>query len=119
MSFKSKFLPLVYENVRMIVNLPTRHFWRYHSSKHFREFYLQDGGENSAGMDMNRNYVTVTLCIPPPYVYLLAIMRYINRLFTYLLTLFSGLRQFVYLVRRGAGRRACNDGYHLNMSMNI
>jgi len=65
MSFKSKFLPLVYENVRMIVNLPTRHFWRYHSSKHFREFYLQDGGENSAGMDMNRNYVTVTLCIPP------------------------------------------------------
>ena len=82
----------------MIVNLPTRHFWRYHSSKHFREFYLQDGGENSAGMDMNRNYVTDTLCIPP---------------------LFSGLRRFVYLVRRGAGRRACNDVYHLNMSMNI
>jgi len=100
MSFKSKFLQLVYENVRMIVNLPTRHFWRYHSSKRFREFYLQDGGENSAGMDMNRNYVTVsvTLCIP---------------------LLFSGLRRFVYLVRRGAGRGACNDGYHLNMSINI
>jgi len=83
MSFKSKFLPLVYENVRMIVNLPTRHFWRYHTSKHFREFYLQDGGENSAGMDMNRNYVTVTLCIPPPYVYLLALYKSTFYLLTY------------------------------------
>ena len=30
--------------------------------KHFLEFYPQDGGENQLA-DMERNYVTVTLCI--------------------------------------------------------
>ena len=38
-------------------------FKRYHSDKHFSEFYLQDGGKKSTGIDMEQSYVTVTLCI--------------------------------------------------------
>ena len=34
------------------------------SDKHLSQFYLQDGGKNSLGVDMERNYVTDTLCIP-------------------------------------------------------
>ena len=33
----------------------------YHSDKHFSEFYLQDGGKKSTGIDMEQNYITVTL----------------------------------------------------------
>ena len=33
------------------------------SNKHFKEFYPQDVGKKPAGIDMQRNYVTVTLCI--------------------------------------------------------
>jgi len=33
------------------------------SDKHLSQFYLQDGGKNSLGVDMELNYVTVTLCI--------------------------------------------------------
>jgi len=38
-------------------------FKRYHSDKHFSEFYLEDGGKNELAIDMEHNYVTVTLCI--------------------------------------------------------
>jgi len=40
-----------------------RVFKRYQSGKHFSEFYPQDGGEKTAGTGMDRNYVTVTVCI--------------------------------------------------------
>jgi len=40
-----------------------RVFKRCHSDKHFSEFFLQDGGKKSNGIDMEQNYVTVTLCI--------------------------------------------------------
>ena len=36
-----------------------RVFKRYHSDKHFSQFYLQDGGKNQ----LERNYATVTLSI--------------------------------------------------------
>jgi len=36
------------------------------SDKHLSQFYLQDGGKNSLGVDMELNYVTVTVS---PYVY--------------------------------------------------
>jgi len=35
-------------------------FKLYYSDKHFSEFYLQDGGKKSTGIDMEQNYVTVT-----------------------------------------------------------
>ena len=35
-------------------------FKRYHSDKHFSDFYLQDGGKNQLA-DTEQNYVTVTL----------------------------------------------------------
>jgi len=38
-------------------------FKRYHSDRHFSEFYLQDGGKKSTGIDMERNYVIVTLWV--------------------------------------------------------
>ena len=49
----------------MITDLLTRriYFNRYHSDKHFPEFYLQDGGKKTTGIDMEQNDVTVTLCI--------------------------------------------------------
>jgi len=34
----------------MITDLPPSVFKRYHSDKHFSEFYLQDGGKKSTGM---------------------------------------------------------------------
>jgi len=34
-------------------------FKRYHSGKHFSEFYLQDGGKSQ----LEQNYVTVALCV--------------------------------------------------------
>jgi len=41
-------------------------FKRYHSDKHFSQFYLQYGGKNQlARIDMEQNYVAVTLCIVP------------------------------------------------------
>jgi len=51
----------VYENVRLTCQQGV--FKRDHSSKHFWEFYPQHCGEKSAGIDMNQNYVTVTLWI--------------------------------------------------------
>jgi len=46
--FKYKLNQSVYENVRMIADLPTERslFKRYHSDEHFSQFYLQDGGKN-------------------------------------------------------------------------
>jgi len=44
----------------MITDLPKKRM-RKHSDKHFLEFYLQDGGKKSTGIDMEQNYVTVTL----------------------------------------------------------
>jgi len=42
-------------------------FKRQQSSKHFYEFYPQDGGENQLACGYTgQNYVTVTLCIPAP-----------------------------------------------------
>ena len=40
-----KLNPLVYENVHIITDKQSV-FKRYHSDKHFSDFYLQDGGEN-------------------------------------------------------------------------
>jgi len=34
---------------------------RYQSDRHFSEFYLQDGCKKSTGIDMEQNYVTVTI----------------------------------------------------------
>jgi len=34
---------------------------RYHSDKHFWEFYLQDGAQKSTDIDTEQNYVSVTL----------------------------------------------------------
>ena len=39
-------------------------FKHYHSDTHLSQFYLQDGGKNSLGIDMEQNYVTDILCIP-------------------------------------------------------
>jgi len=47
----------------MITDSQQSVFQRYHSDKHFSEFYLQDGGKNPLALDMERNYVTVALCI--------------------------------------------------------
>ena len=44
-------------------------FKRHHSDKHFLEFYLQDGGKKSTGIDMEQNYVTVTVYIHPTALY--------------------------------------------------
>ena len=38
-------------------------FKHYHSDRHFSQFYLQDGGKKPTGIDMEQNYVTVTLHI--------------------------------------------------------
>ena len=38
-------------------------FKRYHSDEHFSEFYPQNGGKQTTGIDTEQNYVTVTLCI--------------------------------------------------------
>ena len=38
-------------------------FKRCHSDKHFSEFYLQDDGKKTTGIDMEQNYATVTVCI--------------------------------------------------------
>ena len=50
----------------MISNLYWQSVFKwYHSNKHFSQFYPQDGGEiiKPASIDMERNYVIVTLCI--------------------------------------------------------
>ena len=47
----------------MITDSQQSVFQRCHSDKHFSEFYLQDGGKNTLALDMERNYVTVALCI--------------------------------------------------------
>ena len=39
-------------------------FKRYHSDEHFSEFLPRKWRQKSAGIDMERYYVTVTLCIP-------------------------------------------------------
>ena len=36
----------------MITDLPPSVFKRYHSDKHFSEFYLQDGGKNQLAWPM-------------------------------------------------------------------
>jgi len=38
-------------------------FKRYHSDKHFSEFLPTRWRQKSTGIDMEQNYVTVTLCI--------------------------------------------------------
>ena len=38
-------------------------FKRYHSDKHFLEFLPTRWRQKSTGIDMEQNYVTVTLCI--------------------------------------------------------
>ena len=38
-------------------------FKRYHSDKHFSEFLPTGWRQKSTGIDTERNYVTVTLCI--------------------------------------------------------
>jgi len=40
-----KLIQSVYENDHMITDLTTSVLKRYHSGKHFSEFYLQDGGK--------------------------------------------------------------------------
>ena len=40
-----------------IYQLSVKH---YHDDKHLSQFYLQDGGKNSLGIDMEQNYATVT-----------------------------------------------------------
>jgi len=59
---QTKLNQLVLENVRMIADLPTKQFKCCHSDKHFSQsFYLQNGRrQKSNGIDMERNYVTVT-----------------------------------------------------------
>jgi len=42
-------------------------FKHYHSDKYLSEFYLQDGDKNQLySIDMEQNYVTVTLCKQHP-----------------------------------------------------
>ena len=38
-------------------------FKRYHSEKHYSEFLPTRRRQQSTGIDMEQNYVTVTLCI--------------------------------------------------------
>ena len=52
---------LVSENVHMITDLPTQRIKRYHSDKHFSEFLPTRWRQKSTGIDMEQNYVTVTL----------------------------------------------------------
>jgi len=44
--FKKTFDPLVYENVCMIISLPTKRISAISQWKHLQEFYPQDGGES-------------------------------------------------------------------------
>jgi len=47
----------------MISDLSAKLFKRYHSDKHFSEFLPTRWRQKSTGIDMEQNYVTVTLCI--------------------------------------------------------
>ena len=40
---------------------------RYHSDKHFSEFLPTRWRQKSTGIDMEQNYVTITLCVHPGY----------------------------------------------------
>ena len=44
----------------MIIDLPRK---RYHIDKHFSDFLPTRWRQKSTGIDMEQNYVTVTLCI--------------------------------------------------------
>jgi len=65
---QTKLNQLVYENLHMITDLPTKRILkRYDSDRHFSEFYPQDGGgENQLEPDMERDYATVAVRTPPP-----------------------------------------------------
>ena len=47
----------------MITDLRTK---RYRSNKHFSEFLPRRRRQKSAGIDLEQNYVALTLCITPP-----------------------------------------------------
>ena len=47
----------------MITDLPTKRVWRYYSDKHFSEFLPTRWRQKLTGIDMEQNYVTVSLCI--------------------------------------------------------
>jgi len=54
---------LVYKKVHMITDLPTWRIKRYHSDKQFSEFLPTRWRQQSTGMDIGQNNVTVNLCI--------------------------------------------------------
>ena len=57
---------LVLENVHMTTDLPTKRFKRYLSDKNFSDFLPTRWPQKSTGIDMEQNYVTITLCITWP-----------------------------------------------------
>jgi len=46
-----------------MIDLPTMRFKFYHSDKHFSEFLPTRWRQKLTGIDIEQNYVTVTLCI--------------------------------------------------------
>jgi len=42
---------------------------RYHSDKHFSEFFSARWRQKSTGMDTEQNYINVSLCIVPVFYY--------------------------------------------------
>jgi len=44
--YSKKIQPISFKNVHVIINLPTKRISVTADSKHFSEYYRQDGGEN-------------------------------------------------------------------------